>query len=247
MANEWYLTDVPKIMSEADLLYRRITEKAPDKTKESVTVQRIVEARKWGPSLPLYASRFEAAVRQLGCFYVPKVIVPGPAFVFPMRSANGTYPRAQTKPLEGSVLMMEGMKYRYVGDKNRFIGPNWLGNDLDTLRLIVEKRMAMCVEGAFDLLAVRLMCPGYPILSPLTKRLGKHHIAYLRILGVNRLILMYDREQQGEEAMEQQIRQMNGIINASSATCPQKDPSMALERLNWANGLYSTVSQSFEY
>ena len=77
MANEWYLTDVARVMAETDLIYSRIVEKAPEKTKSAVTIQKIIEVRNWEPSLDLYKDRFESTVSQLGCFYIPKLIVPG--------------------------------------------------------------------------------------------------------------------------------------------------------------------------
>jgi hypothetical protein len=247
MSNEWYLTDVPKVVAETDLLYSRIVEKAPEKTKSAVTIQRIIEVRHWESSLDLYKERFEATVAQLGCFYIPNRIVPGPAFVFPMRSADGTYPRAQTKPLEGSALVINNeTRYRYIGEKEKYLGPNWLGNDSETLRLIIQKQMVLCVEGPFDLLAIRLACPRYPILSPLTKHLGKDHVAYLRILGVKQILLMYDNEAGGEEAMQQQARQIKSM-EVIPCECPKKDPSKALERREWAVQLSSRVSKFFGY
>jgi hypothetical protein len=246
VASDWYLADVPRLIAETDALYARIAEKFPGKTKESLTIQKIVEEREWGETLDVYKDRFGGVVRQLGCFYVPKVMSPGPAFVFPMRSVDGTHPRAQTKPLEGSALMGEGVKYRCIGDKERYLGPNWLGNDPDTLALIIQRQAVMCVEGPFDLLAIRLACPGYPVLSPLTKRLGKAHVSYLRILGIKRLFLMYDNEAQGDESMEQQRRQITSML-VVPCECPQKDPSLALKKREWAKELSSRIRQQFEY
>ena len=102
------------------------------------------------------------------------------------------------------------------------------------------------MEGPFDLLALRLLCPLYPTMSPLTKRLGKQHVAYLRILGVRRLLLMYDNEAQGVESMEQQERQI-GDMQVIPCTCPKKDPSKALEKYEWARMLAAAVPQLFGY
>jgi hypothetical protein len=246
MADEWYLKDVPRLVSETDALYARIVQKDPTKTLDAVTAQRIVEFREWGESLDIYTDRLEGAVHRLGCFYVPRIMVPGPAFVFPMRSADGGYPCAQTKPLEGSALEVPGVKYRHIGDKSKAVGPNWLGNDPDTLRQIIEKQMVMCVEGPFDLLALRLVSPKYPTLTPLTKRLGRNHITYLRILGVKKLLIMYDNETQGEEAMRQQARQEQSML-VIPCECPKKDPSEALEKREWARELSSRIRQNFGY
>lgn len=132
--------DVPHLISETDKLYERIVQKAPDKTKLALTAQRIVENRKWEESLPLYEDRLEKTIEELRYFYVPKVMRPGPAFIFPMKSADGQFTRAQTKPLPGSVLNYSDSKYRYIGDKENFIGPNWLGNDRETIRKILHTK-----------------------------------------------------------------------------------------------------------
>ena len=241
MLDDWYLRDVPRLISETERLYARIVEKYPERTREFVTKQRIVTVRKWEPTLHRYEDRFEAVIRQLGCFYIPKIMPPGPAFVFPIKDVDGTYSCAQTKPLEGSALAGK-TRYRYIGDKP--VGPRWLGNDPATLRLIIEKRAVMCVEGPFDLLAMRLMSPEYPILSPLTKFLGKNHIAYLRMLGVKQLFIMFDNEVGGEEAMEQQARQVKSMA-VKPCACPRKDPSAALEEEYGARDLARWVKQSF--
>ena len=246
MDTEWYLTDVPRLISETALLYGRIVEKAPEKTCEAITAQRTVEERNWEETADLYRDRLGEALRRLGYFYVPKVMAPGPAFVFPIRSPDGTFPRAQTKPLEGSPMFREDAKYRYVGDRDRLVGPPWLGNDPATLREVIGRQTVLCVEGPFDLLALRLLCPPYPTMSPLTKPMGKRHVAYLRMLGVKRLLLMYDNEPGGAAAMEQQERQIREM-QVVPCTCPRKDPSEALKKYEWARSLSSTVSQLFGY
>lgn len=161
-----------------------------------------------------------------------------------MRSADGTFLSAQTRPLEGSALAITGKRYRWIGDKSKFIGPNWLGNDPLTLKLIIEQRKVICVEGPFDILAMRLMCPELPSLTPLTKTLGRHHIAYLRMLGVTSLLLMYDNEIQGEVAMQRQARQIQSM-QVIPCECPKKDPSKALEKWEWATALASRTRQYF--
>jgi hypothetical protein len=246
MQNDWFRTDVPRIIAETKLIYQRLVEKYPDKTLEATTIQKIIQERHWEESLPIYEGRFRDVVTRLGCLYIPKLIIPGPAFIFPMRSADGTYPRAQTKPLEGSALWSVDGKYQYVGDKEKYIGPNWLGNDPETIRQIIETQSVMCVEGPFDLLAMRLICPSFPIMSPLTKKVGKNHIAYLRILGVKRLLLMYDNEIQGEESMEQQRRNIK-VMQVITCECTKKDPSKALEKYEWARDLQSRTAKYFEY
>jgi hypothetical protein len=66
------------------------------------------------------------------------------------------------------------------------------------------------------------------------------------MLGVKRLLLMYDNEPGGTAAMEQQERQIREM-QVVPCTCPRKDPSEALKKYEWARSLSSTVSQLFGY
>ena len=238
--DDWYLHDVPRLISETDRLYARISERYPDRTKGSVTKQRTVEERQWGPTVASYEARFEAEMAKLGMFYVPKAMIPGPAFVFPLRDVDDTLPCAQVKPLEGSILAKD--RYHFIGSS--LIGPRWIGNDRETLRLVVETHSVMCVEGPFDLLAMRLAMPGYPFMGILTNALGKRHVAYLRILGVKKLFLMYDNEGKPEgNAVLGHIKD----LAVSEHICPSKDPSDALKDEGSMRTLISRVKPIFRY
>jgi hypothetical protein len=248
----WWESDVNKVIEETDVFYTRVAELYPDKAKIPFTKKKIIEARLWAPTLKMYDKHFEETLRQLGFFYAPNRVIPGPAFVFPIRDVDGKFTCAQTKPLEGSVLAVPGMKYRYIGEKP--IGPRWLGNDYATLKKIINLRKVAVVEGPFDLLAARLMCPEFPILSPLTKMLGKQHIAYLRMLGVTDLFLMYDNEvaKEGKEggagnmSAEQQAAYIK-TMNVKALTCPQSDPSECLKNPKFARELQFNLTMEFEY
>ena len=250
--SKWWETDVNKVIEETDVFYTRVAELYPDKSKLLFTKKKIIEARQWAPTLKMYDKHFEGVLKQLGFFYVPNRIIPGPAFVFPIRDVDGKLTCAQTKPSEGSVLAVAGMKYRYIGDKP--IGPRWLGSDYATLKKIIALRKVAIVEGPFDLLAARLMCPQFPILSPLTKMLGKQHIAYLRMLGVRDLFLMYDNEVAkegktggaGNMSAEQQVAYIK-TMNVKALTCPQSDPSECLKHPIFARKLQTILSIEFEY
>ena len=97
---EW---SVQKITEETDRLYERIVAKG-GRDKLTLTREKIIEARGWQPSFYLTEDNFGRALSELGCFYVPKVMQPGPAFVFPIIDTDRECQYAQTKPLEGSVL-----------------------------------------------------------------------------------------------------------------------------------------------
>jgi hypothetical protein len=80
--------------------------------------------------LYLFKENINAVIEELGWFYVPKPMQPGPAFVFPIRDVDGESKYAQTKPLQGSALG-EKSKYRFIGVP--LLGPAWLeeGGDLE--------------------------------------------------------------------------------------------------------------------
>lgn len=247
--DRWWESDVNRVIEEADVFYARVAELYPDKAKLPFTKKKIIEVREWAPTLKMYEKDFDRVLKQLGFFYVPNRVIPGPTFVFPIRDVDGKYTCAQTKPLDGSVLAGKS-KYRYIGAKPA--GPRWLGNDHATLKRIIDTHKVMVVEGPFDILAARLLHPDAPILSPLTKLLGKQHLAYLRMLGVRELILMYDNEEAkgnkeegaGNMSMEQQaafIKNMKVI----SLVCPKSDPSACLKNRLYAEQLKRIIHSEF--
>jgi len=226
--------NVGNIVTETDKLYARIVEKGGrDKTR--LTTEKIIEARGWEPSLYLFKDNINAVIEEFGWFYVPKVMQPGPAFVFPIRDVDGTLNYAQTKPLAGSALG-DKSKYRFIGVPP--IGPAWLGNQNDLIvKKLLQSRQVILVEGAFDLLACRVVAPEIPVLSPLTKRVGDKHLAYLRLLGIKRLYFMFDNERPsagrdlgaGNLAMMQQAKELSRYFKTQILLCPSSDPSEALK------------------
>lgn len=225
--------NVLNITEETDKLYERIVAKG-GRDKLTLTREKIIEARGWQPSLYLTKDTFERALTELGCYYVPKVMQPGPAFVFPVIDIDRKRQYAQTKPLEGSVLYGKS-KYRFIGSKG--LGPTWLGNTDETIRTVVNAGQVVLVEGPFDLLACRVLAPEVPVMSPLTKRLGKEHQAYLRILGLTRVYLMFDNELPssghsigaGNLAMRQHSKELSRYFDVRTLLCPSSDPSEALK------------------
>lgn len=187
--------NVPELIKKTGEFYAKNVAKNPGADLLSVTAQKIIAAREWEPALSRIRDNFPQVLTELGIFYVPKTYEPGPLFVFPIRDVDGNFPRAQTKPCDGSTLWGKG-SYHWIGEK--ITGPNWLGNDPATLARIMEKKEVTLVEGPFDLLACRLLTPDEPIMSPLTKSISDKHEAYLRMLGVDRLNLMFDNERPDE-------------------------------------------------
>lgn len=239
---EW---SVPKITEETDKLYEQIVAKG-GRDKLTLTREKIIEARGWQPSLYLTKDNFGRALSELGCYYVPKVMQPGPAFVFPVIDTDREVQYAQTKPLEGSVLGGKS-KYRFIGSKG--LGPTWLGNTDETIKTVVNTGEVVLVEGPFDLLACWVLAPEVPVMSPLTKRLGEKHQAYLEMLGLTRVYLMFDNELPsaghsmgaGNLAMKQHSKELSRYFDVRTLLCPSSDPSEALKNGYTAEKLRSML------
>ena len=251
MEDRWWESDVNRVLEEAEVFYTRVAELYPDKAKIPFTKKKIIEVREWAPTLKMYDKDFDRVLKQLEFLYVPNRVIPGPTFVFPIHDVDGKYTCAQTKPLDGSVLAGKS-KYRYIGAKPA--GPRWLGNNRATLKKIIDTRKVMVVEGPFDILAAKLLHPEAPILSPLTKLLGKPHLAYLRMLGVRELILMYDNEEAkgtkkegaGNMSMEQHVAFIKNM-KVIPLVCPKSDPSSCLKNPLYAEQLKRIIRSEFQY
>jgi hypothetical protein len=209
--------DVPQLISKVDKLYeRQVARNFSDKFTASKI--KMVEARNWVGAKSLVEANTIPVLTRLNAFYIPKGFLPGPMFVFPQRDIEGDFLRAQTKPLYS--IISKGSteppsKYRVIGvNKEDFKGPVWMGNDPETLQLILEKRYVILVEGPFDLIAARIASPKQPIMSPLTKKIGASHIAYLRMLGVDTVYLLFDNERgkdRGTETVQEDTRNFRNM------------------------------------
>lgn len=227
--------DVPRLIAKADDTYEKLIALGkPDKW--TVTKTKIYENRGWNQSKPYIECNFDAAIMALGVFYLPKALRPGPAFVFPLKDLDGRLGVAQTRPFKDSYLYRPDHKYRLLGTNYPFKGPMWCGNDDATLRQIISCNTVLLVEGPFDVLACKLLVPDIFVMSTLTKGATEDHIDYLRILGVNRIVFMFDNEESqqgaiGEWVTEKRIHEKFGgrDITVQSAKCSATDPSEALK------------------
>lgn len=217
-ANEGWWQDVPRLISRSLDIYGKA-----EKDPIQVTSARIKEHREWLVS----EAELMPAVKDLGFLYVPKKLFPGPMFLFPEVDMEGKM-RAQTKPLHS---VFGEAKYYSIGTAQEdFLGPIWLGNSDNTLDLITKHKFVVLVEGPFDLLACRTVAPHIPVMSSLTKNIGKRHQDYLRILGVKNIVLMFDNEASGAgakamEALKRYIKTME----VTPLVCPAEDPSDCLK------------------
>lgn len=200
------------------------TEKAYAKAQRDmwqVTAERMIQLRGWDCS----EERLIPVLKEFGMYYVPKTLIPGPMFVFPEYDVMGRITRAQTKPLHD--LFGEG-KYHTLGvKKDAFLGPVWLGNSDRTLEMMMEMRSIVVVEGPFDLIAAKTICPNLPIMSSLTKSMGNQHEEYLKILGVKNVFLLYDNDEAGDKSVYWMDKTFG--IPITKMTCPGSDPSDCLK------------------
>jgi hypothetical protein len=234
--------NIPLLMERVDALYEDAVKRGKPFTKLSATRDKIIAERGWTPALSFISANFDRILTEFKVTYVPKVLTPGPMFLFPISDTEGEYNYAQTKPLIGSPYY--GKSYYRLGIEPT--GPQWLGNSMRAIRTIVETGVAGLVEGPFDWLACKLLSPDSPVLCPLTKRIGKEHQAYLRLLGIHSLYFMYDNEAdlKGYSAARYQSRDFQSIpmMKCHNLPCPAPDPSEALKNYDTAMQLKTLLN-----
>ena len=180
-----------RLARETDEAYARLAELGKP-SKLAVTKAKIYANRRWKAASAYIEKNFDAVLERMNVFYLPKALAPA-AFVFPLRDLDGRWGQAQVRPFEDSPLFLPDHKYRRLGVPYAFNGPAWCGNDDETLRQVITKRAVTLVEGPFDILACKLLVRiRARSLSSLTKGVTQDHADYLRILGVNRINLMFD-------------------------------------------------------
>jgi hypothetical protein len=226
-STEWWW-DVDALLKRAHTFYK----KAEGLGKPSIIAKAssvIIELRNWQSVATRIRKTLPAALDALQCFYAPKDWGPGPSIVFPEFDVDGVARQAQIKPMSGRF---GDAKYFRLGDKDAFMGPIWVGNDRATREAVISSGSVLLVEGPFDLLAVRCVCPRMPSMTPLTKKLGWKHLAWLQMYGVEKVYLMFDNElsEVGGTAMIETTKklQRRGIA-VEMLQCPAKDASKALE------------------
>ena len=228
-ASEWWW-DVQALLDRAHALYTKAV-KAGKPTMPDKAAEVLLELRKWKSVAHRIKSTLPEALKDLQVFYAPEGWGPGPMEVFPEFDVDGKARQAQSKPM--SDRFGSG-KYFRIGDKDAFMGPIWVGNDPDTVEEIVATASVLLVEGPFDLVAVRATEPRIPSMTSLTKKLGWKHIAYLSMLGVSKVYLLFDSElsEVGDVAMSLTMKKLNQVgIEVEILECPAKDPSKALESI----------------
>lgn len=231
--------DVAGLIAETEKFYEENVTSKGLGDRFSVAQARIMEHRKWEPARTNIEANFDAVLRDLNVFYIPKQLEAGPCLVFPQQDIYGNYTHGKLRPLYELKLKAGPAKYCFLGKKENVKGPMWFGNTDRTLVNIGRTKSVLLVEGFFDLLACRLLMPDVPVLSTGTKSVNEDHIYYLQMLGVERVFLMFDNEKakEGKEegAGNQAMRVISAVYSKSTKIafypigCPNDDPSMCLE------------------
>jgi hypothetical protein len=204
----------------------------------SLAVLKSLEVREWEPSKVLIEPHFDEIVRELNIFYVPKSIKPGAGIAFPQRDIFGRFTYGKYYPFEPIAFPDNSPKYIFLGHKDPLGRPQWFGNTDRILTRIGITRFVVLVEGFFDLLACRLLVPDLPVLSTGTKKINDDHMAYLQMLGVERVYLLFDNEtssRDDEGAGTKAMRIISSVYGKKTGVdfrillCPNDDPSMCLE------------------
>lgn len=205
------------------------------------TAEVVVKLRGWESTEHLFRGRMEFILEELAIAYVPKIMQPGPGIVFPMLDVRDRYTLGRFCPMYDLRIKDDLAKYAFLGKKADTIGPNWLGMSHATIRSIIDHKLAVLVEGPFDLLACRLVAPDVSVLSTGTKTFNDMHVDHLCMLGCKVLHLMFDADDAGEKAASYLARTWNtkldGLMTVQTQRCPAADPSDALRRAASTNQL----------
>lgn len=248
--------DVKYLIEQTELLYQEqiVPRGGPDRYQAAV--DRIVDHRLWRPSMPLIAHNLYAVLKELDIFYVPKQMSPGPCLVFPHWDTTGESVRGKIRPIGWDLILNDTLaKYGLIGNGFEFKGPMWMGNSDRVIEMMMRLRYVVLVEGPFDVLACRLLCPGVPVLSSGTKSLNEMHLHYLKVLGVKKLMFLFDNEGgkkegdmgAGEVAATGTKKAATALgLNSEILICPSKnDPSACLQVYDAAFRLKSMLNGFF--
>lgn len=221
--DEPWAKDPDPLLEALEDLYRTALKSGKIQSPAAATAKKVRIIRKWCSAVP--EADLIQACADLEVTFIPSTLTPGPGILFPIRDMRGDVRRAHIRVNDETVY---GVRYISAVNKERFVGPPWFGSDDVTLEAIIRAQEVIVVEGPMDLLACRVAAPGLPILSPLTKRLGRKHLEWLRILGVTRICPMFDNQPSGLKAMEDMALTVKDF-EVSPLICPAPDPSDALK------------------
>jgi hypothetical protein len=151
----------------------------------------------------------------------------GGGYFFPIYDPAGLCPMAQIRWSKPSLH--KNMKTMFIGTASELNGPKWCGMTQDTVRQIMERRQLLLVEGPFDQMACRVaLGSDYPVVSCFGSLLTHQHIQDLQILGVRKIVLMFDADEAGERGAKI-LRDKALPFRVEKLKCPASDPSDCLQ------------------
>jgi len=182
------------------------------------STKRFIEFRNW----IVEPDRVKPALEKAMVRWIPKQIVPGGAFFFPIYDHHNFLSLAQLRYLDP-----DPHKCLVHGSLPDHLSPWWFGNDQETLIRIAELRKVLIVEGPSDVLACRIaLGNSYPVLSPLGKELKEIHQKDLLLLGVKKVQLLLDFDKAGQTSAN--IQKESLPFRVQRMICPSHDPSDCL-------------------
>jgi 5S rRNA maturation endonuclease (ribonuclease M5) len=146
-------------------------------------------------------------------------------YFFPIYDPEGYLTLAQ---IRWNTPERHGSKTLFLGYNAELCGPKWCGMDPYMAKMIQCTRKVLIVEGPFDWLACKVcLNSDFPVLSPFGSHLTRHHIQDLSLLGVIKVILMFDNDSTGKVAAIK-LKENLPPFAIDRLVCPATDPSDCL-------------------
>lgn len=203
----------------------------------TLSCKKLISFRQWDATV----DELRPVLEQSGVRYIPATHLTEPAFLFPIISPLGNMTLAQVRYVR--PIGLSEMRYQTLGHMFWHCGPLWFGMDEPTRSLIIQSRTVMIVEGPMDVLACRVILGPYiPVICGLGKNLTAKHETDLHLLGVRKVLCMWDQDEAGSSAtMPKTFRERVKL------RCPTKDPSDCLKSLELGKRLYNEVQLGYSH
>lgn len=201
------------------------------------TTEKLIKFRRWDTTL----EELRPVVEQAGVKYIPGQLLAAPAYLFPVFSPLGNMTLAQVRYVR--PVGLSEMRYQVLGQMACHCGPLWFGLDKPTRSQIIQTRTVMVVEGPMDVLACRVILgPNVPVVCGLGKTLTRKHETDLHLLGVRKVVCMWDKDAAGFSAVIPE-----SIPERVKLRCPAKDPSDCLRSYELGKRLYNEVQLAYSH
>lgn len=201
------------------------------------TTGKLIKFRHWETTV----DELRPIIEQSGVKYIPTSLLAEPAYLFPIHSPHGSITMAQVRYVR--PVGPSNMRYQVLGHSAWHCGPIWIGMDEPTRTQIIRTRTVMIVEGPMDVLACRVVLGlNLPVICGLGKTLTNKHEIDLKLLGVQRVLCMWDQDVAGQLA-----RMPESFPERVRLRCPAKDPSDCLGSYELGRKLYDEVQLGCSY